>query len=62
MKKGDLVHLRNYKNMSESKSFGSVGLVIELQTRGPVPGAYVFWPFDNSTNWVSIEKLMKIKE
>ena len=60
MKKGDLVHMRKSSSISRDK--GLVGLIIELQTRGPVPGAYVFWPDNNITEWVSVEKIIKIDD
>ena len=60
MRKGDLVHMRNYSYLSVEKP--AVGLIIELQTRGPVPGAYVYWPEDNITEWVSVEKIKKIDD
>ena len=37
-----------------------IGLIVELQTRGPVPGAYVFWSNDKKAEWVSIENLRKV--
>lgn len=63
MKKGDLVHLRYSKSrLKDENPSAKVGLVIEMQTRGPVPGAYIFWSTNSSTEWISIEKLIKVQE
>ena len=63
MKKGDLVHLRYSKDkLKDEESSANVGRVIEMQTRGPVPGAYIFWSSNNSTEWISVEKLIKVQE
>jgi len=62
MKEGDLVKLRAGRHITES--FGipeNVGLIIEMQTRGPVPGAYVLWSNNRTTDWVSIESLEKVE-
>ena len=52
MKKGDLVHFRK-----SGEFFDEVGLIVEIQTRGPVPGAYVLWPKNDSPEWIKIESL-----
>ena len=53
---GDLVkfHLsrRGGENFREE-----IGLVVEVQARGPVPGAYVLWSSMNKAEWIKIENL-----
>ena len=56
MKKGDLVHFRNQDFDNE------IGLIIEIQTRGPLPGAYVLWPGENEPKWVKMESLSSARE
>ena len=61
MKEGDLVKLRAARHTSEfSASSEEVGLIVEMQTRGPVPGAYVLWSKNRTTEWVSVENLQKL--
>ncbi len=63
MHPGDLVKFRAVRPTEEfSKVVSDVGLIIEMQTRGPVPGAYVLWPASNTTQWVKIESLEKVRE
>ena len=64
MKKGDLVKLRTSVRLEKSERIiqQNVGLVTELQTRGPVPGAYVYWSFDDKVEWISIEKLINLND
>jgi len=64
MKKGDLVRLRTSIRLEKNESViqRNVGLVIELQNRGPVPGAYVLWPIKDSAEWISIEKLINLND
>jgi len=60
MKKGDLVVYRDNLNYL-SNSSEKIGLIIEIQARGPVPGAYILWPDENKTKWVKIESLIEVK-
>ena len=60
MKEGDLVKFRGKKHERFKETTGSIGLIVELQTRGPVPGAYVLWSSNRTTEWVSIENLKKV--
>jgi len=60
MKKGDLVIYRNNLNYLSNNS-EKVGLIVEVQARGPVPGAYILWPNKNKTEWVKIESLVEVK-
>jgi len=59
MQKGDLVLFRHDKNI-HSPIPECIGLVIEVQTRGPVPGAYVLWPNEDKTEWIKIESLTNV--
>ena len=59
MQKGDLVTFRNNTNISPTIP-EYVGLIVEVQARGPVPGAYVLWPDERETKWVKIESLTKV--
>jgi len=57
---GDLVKFRS--NQRTGKNFtDEIGLIVEVQARGPVPGAYVLWSSMDKTEWVKIENL-KIAE
>jgi len=60
MEKGDLVLFRNSANTMPSAS-DNVGLIIEVQARGPVPGAYVLWPDEERAEWIKIESLVKVE-
>ena len=64
MKKGDLVRLRESVRLEKNESIiqRNIGLIVELQNRGPVPGAYVLWPVKDSTEWISIEKLIALND
>jgi hypothetical protein len=62
MKEGDLVKLRAGRHTIEFAGIPeNVGLIIEMQARGPVPGAYVLWSNSRTTDWVSIESLEKVE-
>lgn len=62
MHAGDLVEFRAVSHTAKKwKDYSSVGLIIELQARGPVPGAYVLWPSNRTTEWVKIENLTKVE-
>ena len=64
MKRGDLVKLRKTRVSVKNDEIGIpdyAGLIIEMQTRGPIPGAYVLWPNEDKTMWVSIENLKKVE-
>jgi hypothetical protein len=60
MKIGDLVTLRSHIKSFNHGITSDIGMVVEKQTRGPAPGAYVLWPSDNETEWVRLEDLKKI--
>ncbi len=60
MKKGDLVVYRDNLNYLSSSS-EKIGLIVEIQARGPVPGAYILWPDENKAEWVKIESLVEVK-
>lgn len=64
MKKGELVRLRKIVRLEKNESViqRNVGLIIELQNRGPVPGAYVYWSVKDKAEWISIEKLISIHD
>lgn len=59
MKKGDLVLFSSSANRQMDSS-SIVGLIVEVQARGPVPGAYVLWPNESKTRWIKIESLIKV--
>lgn len=59
MEKGDLVMFRNSANALLG-STPDVGLVVEVQARGPIPGAYVLWPNEDKTEWIKIESLVRV--
>lgn len=59
MKKGDLVQFRRAGVLSPDLS-PDVGLIVEVQARGPVPGAYVLWPNEEKTTWIKIESLIRV--
>jgi hypothetical protein len=59
MKEGDLVIFSTKAHPLRIDS-EKVGLVIEIQSRGPVPGAYVLWPNDDNALWTKIENLLNI--
>jgi hypothetical protein len=64
VKRGDLVKLRKISVSVKNDEIGIpdyVGLIIEMQTRGPIPGAYVLWPNEDKTVWASIENLKKVE-
>lgn len=60
MKEGDLVIFRNNSSNLFSLDSEKVGLVVEVQSRGPVPGAYVLWPNDDKAEWIKIESLVEV--
>ena len=60
MKEGDLVIFRNNSSNLFSLDSEKVGLVVEVQSRGPVPGAYVLWPSDDKAEWIKIESLVEV--
>ena len=64
MNKGDLVKLRTSVRLEKSESViqRNVGLVIEVQNRGPVPGVYVYWSSLDKTDWISVEKLIRLND
>ena len=62
MNAGDLVEFRAVRHTAKKwRNHSDVGLIVELQTRGPVPGAYVLWPSNRITEWVKIENLRKVE-
>ena len=62
MNAGDLVEFRAVRHTAKKlNDYSDVGLIVELQTRGPVPGAYVLWPSNRTTEWVKIENLKKVE-
>ena len=62
MNAGDLVEFRAVRHTAKKwGNHSDVGLIVELQTRGPVPGAYVLWPSNRITEWVKIENLRKVE-
>lgn len=62
MRKGDLVLFRgsNEKPQREIDS-SCVGLIVDVQARGPLPGAYVLWPNENKAEWIKIESLIRVE-
>tara|TARA_B100001094_G_scaffold141565_1_gene137208 strand:+ start:1488 stop:1685 length:198 start_codon:yes stop_codon:yes gene_type:complete len=59
MREGDLVVFRN-NSLFVSLDSEKVGLIVEIQSRGPVPGAYVLWPNDDNAKWIKIENLIDV--
>jgi len=60
---GDLVRFRASRHTSEFKEYiHDVGLIVELQARGPVPGAYVLWSSSEKTEWIKIENLISVEK
>lgn len=60
MREGDLVVFRNNVSQLPLLESDKVGLVVEVQSRGPVPGAYVLWPNDSKAEWIKIESLIEV--
>lgn len=60
MREGDLVVFRNNVSQLPLLESDKVGLIVEVQSRGPVPGAYVLWPNDDKAEWIKIESLIEV--
>jgi len=60
MREGDLVVFRNNISQLPLLDSDKVGLIVEVQSRGPVPGAYVLWPNDDKAKWIKIESLIEV--
>ena len=62
MRKGDLVLFRGSNEKPPATVDSScVGLIVDVQARGPLPGAYVLWPNENKAEWIKIESLIRVE-
>ena len=62
MRKGDLVLFRGSNEKPPTTVDSScVGLIVDVQARGPLPGAYVLWPNENKAEWIKIESLIRVE-